>query len=87
MKLSQKEKDKHHLISHGILTPPLRKGLHRYREQTVVAKYGGRGVGEMGEGSQKAQTSSHKISKLRRHNVCMAWGLKLIILYCILESC
>ena len=85
--VSQKEKDKHHLISHGILTRPLRKGLHRHREQTVVAKYGGRGMGEMGEGGQKAQTSNHKIIKMRGHNVCTAWGLNLITLYCIPGSC
>ena len=40
---------------------------HRKRDQICgyqrEAKDGGRGVGELEEGGQKAQTSSHKINK------------------------
>lgn len=42
-------------------------------------------VGEMGEGGQKAQTSSYKVSQSCGRDV--QHGDKLIALPCILESC
>ena len=39
------------------------KQAHRYKEQTGVYRKQGMGGGQMGEGTQKIQTSSYKINK------------------------
>ena len=57
--ISQIEKDKYHLIS--LICGIFFKKAHRYSEQIDGCK--GRGWGKMGEGGQKVQTSSFKISK------------------------
>ena len=70
------------LIKYGIITEK-KKSSHAEKRLVVVAR-GGVESGRTGEGAEKIQTSSYRISRSWGHT---AWILQLVILYCIFESC
>lgn len=61
-----------------------KKRAHGYREQMSACQrqgVGRWGMDEMGDGGQKVQSSSYRISK------SWAWWTIVLIVYCIFESC